>query len=317
MKVLLLGAGAVGSLFGARFAQSGHAVTLVGRPSHVAAVREHGLVVENGNREVVRLAAETEVPAGFAPDAALLTVKTFDLVRAATALAQRCAGPVPTLLPQNGLGAEEEAARTLAREGWREPGRWTVRAVHSVPATLLAPGVVRAAGAGEVLLPDLPAPDPRWEAVDRFERLFRESGFSVRRVGAFDREVWRKVLVNAAINPLSAVRGVPNGRLLRGAAREEAVGLLAEARLAAHYAGFDFDAAETVRDFERVARATARNRSSMLQDLERGRPTEIDAISGALLRIAQDHGVDLPRTRVVAEEVRRRTVGNVPRPQRS
>ncbi|MGD0250340.1 MAG: 2-dehydropantoate 2-reductase [Thermoplasmata archaeon] len=304
MKVVILGAGAVGSLFAARLAQAGHAVTLVGRPDHVAQIRASGLRVLDHGVELVPLVAVTELPDETVTEAAFVTTKTFDLAAAAATLARAVRSPVPTLLPQNGLGVEAIANDALASAGWSDPSRWTVRAVHSVPVTWVGPGVVRQAGTGEILLPETTGPTAF--CVRRFEQLFSGAGFTVRTVRAFDREVWRKVLINAAINTVTAVRGVPNGRLLEEPARGEALALLREALTVARAAGHEFSEEEAVRDFEHVARATAENRSSMLQDMDRGRPTEVDSISGALLRIAVAHGLDLPATRAVTEELRRR-----------
>jgi 2-dehydropantoate 2-reductase len=307
VRVLVVGAGAVGSLFGARLARAGHAVTLVGRPDHVAAIRASGLrILGPEGEEVDRVDAVSELPPGSTTDVALLTVKTFALASAATGLARAVETPVPTLLPQNGLGVEALAAAALSAGGWDDPSDWTVRAVHSIPVTWVGPGVVRAAGTGELLLPRSSGDGLLDSHVRRFEHLLSRAGFSVRTVTDFDREVWRKVLVNAAINPVTAIRGVTNGGLRAAPARSEALALLREARAVARVAGHDFPEEEAVRDFDRVVRATAANRSSMLQDLDRGRPTEIEAISGALLRIAAEHGLDLPATRAITDEVRRR-----------
>ena len=315
MNVIVLGAGAVGSLFGAKLARTGHSVTLVGRAAHVAAVRAHGLVVRNAQEEVVRLAAEVELGPGTKADAVLVTVKSFDLAAAMQELAEAIPTPIPTLMPQNGIGIEVRAEAALRKGGWPDPRRWMVRAVHSVPVTWLEPGMVREAGTGEILLALPHGHEPSDDCIHLFERLLRGAGFRVRLSPEFDRDVWKKLLVNAAINPLTAVRGVSNGALLEGEAHAVALTLLNEARSAARAVGFNFEEDEAVREFERVARATAQNRSSMLQDVDRGRPTEIDAISGELLRVAAQHGLSLPATRTIAEEVERRTSRSAGPPQ--
>lgn len=315
MRVVVLGAGAVGSLFGARFREAGHDVTLVGRQEHVRAIRTSGLTVLDDRPSVVRLDAATRVPSRGPLDAALVTVKTFDLAAATEGLARARPQPVPTLLTQNGLGVEETARASLAAGGWREPNPWVLRGVHSIPSTWVGPGTVRAAGAGELLLPEPGTTEVPADRVRAFVSLFESAGFRVRTVADLPREVWRKLLVNAAINPVTAVRGIPNGELRAGPARSEALALLREAVTTARSAGYPFSEPEAVRELDRVVEATAANRSSMLQDVERGRPTEIDAISGELLRVAAAHGLDLPSTRAVVEAVRRRAA--TPPPQRS
>ena len=303
VTVVLFGAGAVGSLFGARFAAAGRPVLLIGRADNVAAIRAHGLRVEGVGAGTFRCDAATDLPAGLPVDLALLTVKTFDLPFAAGALG-RAVPPTPVLLPQNGIGLSAVARSTLESAGWADPTPWIVRAVHSVPATWVGPGVVRAAGTGEVVLPDPPAGGRLARSIDAFVRLFRDAGIPVRTVPVIEREVWRKALVNAAINPVTAVHRVPNGQLSSGPLRDEASRLLREALAVANALGFDLSASEAEADLDRVVRATSGNRSSMLQDIERGRPTEIDAISGEILRLGGSRGLELPATRAIVGRIR-------------
>lgn len=303
MTIVIYGAGAVGSLFGARFAAAGHRVLLIGRPDHVAAIRERGLHVEGVGAGTFACDAATELPAGTAARLVVLGVKTFDLASAARDVGRRLA-PAPVLLPQNGLRVEPGVAAALASAGWPDARARLVRAVHTVPATLVAPGVVRAAGAGEVVLPVPADAGPSGDGARAFAQLFRDAGFSVRIVDSIEREVWRKAIVNAAINPVTAVHRVPNGALAAPPLREEAHALLVEAHAVAAAVGAAGPLAESEADLERVVRGTAENRSSMLQDLDRGRPTEIDAISGAILDLAIARGVDVPATRAAVERVR-------------
>ena len=315
MKITVVGAGAVGSLLGAYVARAGHSVELIGRPELVSAVREHGLRILAATEQVYRVEARARLEPGDSPDAVFLTVKTFDLAPVAEAVGRTLPQPVPVLLPQNGLGIERVASESLARGGWRSPTGWTVRAVHSVPATLVSPGVVGEGGSGGIILPDPSVAGPSASRVRVFHDLLEGAGFDVRFEKEFEREVWRKALLNAAVNPVTATLGIPNGELSQGPEREAALVLLGEARTAAAAAGFAFSEEELISDFDRLVRATATNRSSMLQDLDRGRPTEIDSISGEILRVASAHGFDLPATRRMIDEVRRRTGVGDPRPQ--
>jgi 2-dehydropantoate 2-reductase len=298
VRITVVGAGSVGCLFGARLAASGQSVRLIGRPESVRTLARNGIRVEGVDPGVWSVEATTSVDPGPEPDLVLLTVKTFDLVAAARALASAFRTPVPTLLPQNGLHIDVPVAAAVRAGGWTDPARVLVRAVNTVPAMLVAPGVVRQPGVGEVLLPD-PSVAGAAPAAGRFASVLATAGVPVRTVADLDLELWRKALVNAAINPVTAIHRVRNGRLLEPPYRAEAWTLLREAQRAAELAGFAFTNDEADRSLERVLRATAENRSSMLQDVERGRPTEIDEISGEILRTAAEHGVDLPATRKV------------------
>ena len=301
--VVVLGAGAVGSLFGARLAAAGNAVLLVGRPAHVRAIREGGLTVEGLDPGTFHLSAATELAPGTPADAVLVTVKSFDLAVAASTLA-RAIPPTATALLGNGLGIEVGAARALHEGGWKEPEASVVRAVHTVPATLLGPGRVRASGTGEVVFPSPESAGRAGAAVRTLVETFVGAGFRVRTTPTIELELWRKAAVNAAINPVTALRRVPNGALRDGPARQEAQLLLAEAVDVARAAGVDLSLETAVTDLDRVLAATAENRSSMLQDVERGRPTELDAISGEILRRGRAHGLKLPATELAVERLR-------------
>lgn len=308
MRILVVGAGAVGSLFAARLSASGESVELTGRAEHVRAIQARGLRVEGTGAGTFRPQAIPDLRSASTPEAILLTVKSFDLAAAAAALAARFPQMVPTLLPQNGLNVERAVVGPLRAVTHTDPTPWLVRSVNSVPATLVGPGVVRQAGDGEVVLLDPAAGGPSSRATAVFEGLFERAGIPVRLVQDLERELWRKALVNAAINPVTALHRVPNGRLQEEPYRTEAETLLREAQRAARAAGFVFSDAEADHDLDRVVRATAENRSSMLQDRDRGRPTEIDAISGEILRTASAHGIDLPATRSVVDRLRGGTV---------
>lgn len=305
MNVLVYGAGAVGSLFAARLAAAGHAVTIVGRASHVAAIRASGLEVQGVRPGRFSFSALEKLEAGASFDAVLLGVKTFDLQRAAHAVARSLGSPVPTLVPQNGLDVETHALRGLSEGGWTGAGATLVRCVHSIPATLVGPGVVRQAGDGEVLLPAAAAPPV--PAVETWAALLGTMGYPLRRLTDFLREVWRKAILNAAINPVTADHRVLNGQLRDDPWRGQALELLREARMVAEAEGIRFAADELEADLWRVVQATATNRSSMLQDVERGRPTEVEEISGQLLVLGERHRLDLPATRRAVARIRSRS----------
>lgn len=316
MKILLVGAGAVGSLLGALLQEGGNSVLLVGRADHAAAVQANGLRISGPRARVVRLDAASVVPAGGEAEVVVVTTKTFDLATAAAELA-RATPPRPTLFLQNGLGILAAARSALASGGWPDPATYAVRGVNSIPATWVGPGEVRETGLGEVLLPVPGEAGPAAGAARLFRMMLGGARVPVEAVPEFEREVWRKALVNAAINPVTAARGVTNGQLLEEPYRTEALELLGEALAVACAAGFDFTSEEVTRDFERIARATAANRSSMLQDLDRGRPTEIDAISGEILREAGRLELELPATRRIVAEVTARASRAPSRPQPS
>jgi 2-dehydropantoate 2-reductase len=304
MRILIYGAGAMGSLFGARLAAAGHSVTLVGRPAHVEAIRAQGLRVEGDGAGTFWPEATDQLRDGDPPEGILLTVKGFDLVEAASQIARHYKIPIPILLSQNGLGVEERVLSGLVDAGWPREGRKLVRFVHSVPATLVGPGIVRAAGRGTILLPE-GTPEERGGLAPWVE-LLASMGYPVELRADFSRALWEKLLVNAAINPVTADHGILNVRLLDDPWRGQALALLEEARRIAGRCGVDIPAEEAEARLWSIVRATARNRSSMLQDLERGRPTEIETISGGLVELARSFSERVPATQRALDRIRAR-----------
>jgi 2-dehydropantoate 2-reductase len=138
---------------------------------------------------------------------------------------------------------------------------------------------------------------------DGVATTFRAAGIPVRVEQDREREIWRKVLVNAAINPVTADHGIPNGRLLLDPYRGQALQLLDEALSVAQAEGVRFTDTDAQRELWRVVRATSDNRSSMLQDLDRGRRTEIDSISGAILDLGRQRGLSLPATDRIVQRI--------------
>ncbi len=306
MHVTVYGAGAIGSLLGARLAAAGHDLLLVGSAAHVTAIRDSGLCIEGEGAGTWRIPTATKLPHPLFADAVLMTVKGYDVESAAQALAAALAGPVPVLLPQNGLGIEDRFARGVARaDAGSRP--IAVRAVVTLPATTVRPGVVRQAGRGEVRLASptsVPTEMARW--IILFHDLLADAGVPVTYVPDLDRALWTKAVVNGAINPVTAAHGVLNGALARDPHREISERLLAEGIAAARAGGHALDREEVAAEFARTVRATAENRSSMLQDIDRGRRTEIGTISGVLWETGRAHGIAMPLTEEYIARIRAR-----------
>jgi 2-dehydropantoate 2-reductase len=304
VKILVVAAGAVGSVFAARLLQAGHDVEVVARPAHAAEIGKRGLRIEGVAPGTFPVRSTEELGDALRPDLLLLTAKTFDLPGVAAAVGHRFLDLPPTLLPQNGLHIEQGVVDSMRRAGVPDPAPSVVRAVTFLGATLERPGVVRQVSPGELLFQDESVGGPAAAATREFLAVFRSTSIQVRTVPDLPRELWRKAIVNAAINPITALSGITNGHVLDPEHRDTAIALVREAQRAARLAGFEFSDREVDDDLERVVRGTAENRSSMLQDWDRGRPTEVEAISGEVLREAARHGVDLPATREIVRQLR-------------
>ncbi len=140
------------------------------------------------------------------------------------------------------------------------------------------------------------------QALGPLEAALRSAKFNVEIVEDARSLIWGKLVINAAINPLTALLRVTNGELLERPSARKLMGRLAqEAALVAQAEGATLPFSNPIDTVEQVARKTAANRSSMLQDVLRGAPTEINAICGAVVKIAQKHGINTPANQICWE----------------
>jgi len=285
-NVTILGTGAMAMRFGAALARAGHRVTLVGTwLESLAMVDAHGIAVDAGST-VWTVPAAAALLGDVLPPAplVLVLVKAHQTHSVAPHAARLVSEDGLILTLQNGLGNRESLIEAAGEER-------VAAGVTSEGATVLGPGFVRIAGAG---MTTLGYAGPAAERVPRVARWLREAGFDVDTTADIDALLWRKLAVNCAINPLTALHSVPNGALLedRGLA-EQMAAAAREVGVVARRAGVQLGA-DPVALAREVALRTADNRSSMLQDVERGGLTEIDAICGAVVRAGRHLGVETP-----------------------
>lgn len=292
MRIAIFGVGALGCLFGARL--SPHAeVILVGRwPEQIAALERGPLHISEagGGERDVWLRATADVSAAGPADIALILTKAPKTEAAAQGAARVLAPGGLAITLQNGLGNLEVLARHVG------PERATL-GITTQGAALAGAGRLVAAGGGPTTLATRPAID---EQVRRFATLCALAGVDVRVAEDVDALLWGKLAVNAAINPLTALLRVPNGALLESPwAREVMRRAAGEVAAVAAARGIRLPFDDAGAQAEQVARQTAPNRSSMLQDVLRGAESEIEAINGAVMRAAESAGVDVPANRLL------------------
>lgn len=278
--ILIVGSGALGCLFAARLAQAGYAVNLLGSwVEGIDALNREGVtLLEADRRQSWPLRASHEPGDFTGAKLALVLVKAWQTSRAAAQLRECLAPDGLALTLQNGLGNRETLAAALGEErvGY---------GVITVGATLVGPGQVRWGGEGYISL----------TAHEDLAQLLRQAGFQVDLAENVTGLAWSKLVINAAINPLSALLNVPNGELLaRPSARQLCRQLAQEVAAVAAAQGIALTHSDPAAAAEEVAQRTAGNLSSMLQDVRRGAPTEIDAICGAVVRAARGVGLSAP-----------------------
>ncbi|MHB8585698.1 MAG: ketopantoate reductase family protein [Thermoplasmatota archaeon] len=283
MNVLVMGAGAMGSYLGASLARD-HDVTLVGRQAHVDAVNAHGLRITGGTERVVRLRATTSVHDAPRPELVLIAVKSYATRAAIEACASILRPATLVLTLQNGLGNIETLLEVVS------PTKLLAGAT-TMGVTLAVPGHIVYGGPGYLRIG---CPEATSAIAIPVVEACRTSGLDAELVEDVAAEIWAKVVVNVAINPLAAITGLRNGSLLELAPLRSLMDRSAEEAIAVAEAnGIALPEDVAVRP-RRVAELTAKNKSSMLQDVERGRRTEIDALSGEIVRRGEERGVAAP-----------------------
>ena len=297
MKTVIMGAGAMGNLFGGMLAFSGEEVWLVDiRKENVDAINAVGLTVERqGKIQIIGGNATTDVSSIGKADLVLLFVKTYDTEKAVSdALAAQDKNTVFLSL-QNGLGNEEAICSKVDR-------KQVMLGVTGQGATLLGPGHIRHAGWGKTYIGPL---DPGMS--DRAAQIaqgFRDAEIDTEVSPNIHELIWDKLLVNVGINALTALTDMKNGELLDYPETLRLMeALVSEAAEVAKKKGIRI-AGNPLEQTKSVIEATKANRSSMGQDIDYRRQTEIDAINGAVVREAEKLGLSVPFNRAVTDLVK-------------
>lgn len=282
MDIVVFGAGAMGSFFGGLLSRRNR-VTLVCRKEHADAIRRSGLRITGKTSLVARPRVATSVAGIRNANLVLVATKAYDTESAARSL-RRFATRATWLTLQNGLDNAEVLARTARR---------VVAGVTSHGVTFLRPGEIRHAGIGDTAIGAYAG--VKDADVEKVQALFDEAGVRARVSQDIRRDLWLKVLVNAGINPLAALTHLRNGYLVSTPPLASALAsIIAEGAAVARAEGVDIPDREATDLAVKIARRTRENKASMLQDVEHGRRTEIEAITGAILRAAARRGVPAP-----------------------
>ena len=291
VHIAVVGAGALGSVFAAALLRAGHAVTLLGRrPTPEITVCEPPCSVRDKPLHV-----ETNPGSISTADFVLMLVKTYDTAVATEGIAPYLSPETTLVTLQNGLGNVDRLREHL-------PDMQRVLAgVTSQAARRVSRGLILHTGEGPTMIGY--ANEIDYAAASAFAGILVNAGLPATATGDIDRFIWQKVAVNAAINGLTAVARVTNGELLKRPPLTEAAEILVD-EASAVASAYGYDLAGIHRTLKDTVAATAENRSSMLQDVEVGRPTEVDAIYGSLIAAGRAGGLATPALTVIDALVR-------------
>jgi 2-dehydropantoate 2-reductase len=297
MRIAVIGTGALACVFSAHLAAHADLVMLGTWPEGVRALADGGVQVTDPDGRTWRAAvsvSDDPTTTGVV-DFALVLVKSYQTERAARWARQVLREDGLALTLQNGLDNYPALIRELGPER-------AAAGVTYTAATMLGPGRVRHVASNTTYLGIEPHVPGRVQAL---ADLLNAAGLAAHAVEGIGGRLWGKAVANAAINPLTALGRVTNGALLDSPDRQALLAMLArEAAAVAGAAGVTLPFEDPVAYVESVCRNTAANRSSMLQDVEAGRRTEIDSINGIIAAVGKAHGVEVCANEVVWRLVR-------------
>lgn len=290
MKVVIIGAGAMGSIYGGFLAEAGNEVYFLDVfKEHVDNINNDGLWIEgtSGNRYIKGIKATSDPEEVGVVDLAIVFVKST-ITDLAIEQNKAVIGPETTVLTlQNGLGNIEKL-KTVVKESQ------IIAGTTSHGASLLGPGKIKHAGHGATVIGELDGSVT--ERINMIAEVFQNAkldpvAISENVMGL----IWDKLLVNVGINPVTAITNLKNGEILDyPEILKLSVDAVEEAMKVADALGIKLETPDAVEHFKEVSKVTGENTSSMLSDVLNKRKTEIDNINGAIVREGAKFGIDTP-----------------------
>ena len=295
MKIVIVGAGAIGSLFGALLAKN-NTVVLVGRAPHITVIQHNGLIINGKTHLHVKLSAvESVKDTPMSPDLILLTVKSYDTETAIKQTVPLIRDETLVVSLQNGLDNIEKMEHVVD-QGCIIAGVTTHGAIFSNP------GVIRHTGKGKTILGELDG--TRSKRLEDIVRLFNEAGIETQLSDDVVKEIWAKAIINSSINPLTAFFNCKNGYLLENPLLQKIVEAISEESTnIAQAEGLRLTAPDMIQRTKEVIRDTASNYSSMLQSVQQRKKTEIHSMNGKLVTIGKQHRMDTTLNKILVELV--------------
>jgi len=278
MNIIILGAGAIGSVYGAKLSRL-HRVTLVGGAAHVDAIQRDGLLMEGNTTGTFRLSASTTVEAIEPGTLILLTTKVNNNAAAIRPIVEKLPEAVTIVCVQNGLYSED-IVKTLVGDR-----ALVLRAITQVGGVLVRPGVVDNTVVGYTLLES-------HSQSSMIAELLTAAGLDGRIITDIKKEMWRKAVFNCVINPTTSLLGCEVGGIADPRLNELKQQIIDECVAVAKADGVVFDD-DFIALIDKVF-AGARTIASMRQDLMKGRKTEIDHMNGAVADLGRKYGIPCP-----------------------
>jgi len=298
MKIVVVGAGAMGCLFAAFLSKSKEEVWLLDRNKESAAkLNETGISLEGVSgiwQAKVKTTANVQEIAKA--DLILLFVKSFHTKQVAEQIKPFLGANTKVLTLQNGLGNIEIMSETIGEER-------IIGGVTNEGATLIDKGLIRHAGRGETIIGTIDGKTP--VEMRAIREIFNKVGFETKMTRDIKSLIWSKLIINVGINALTAITRLPNGKLTEFEGTKRILrDAVTEATRIAKRKRIKLIFDDPLAKVEAVCEETSSNLSSMLQDILRKKRTEIDSINGVIVRLGQELGISVPTNKLLVDLIK-------------
>lgn len=310
MRILVFGAGAVGSLLGGMLARTGHEVWLLGRAAHLDAIEKNGLEISgiwgNYRTKALELASSAEEikSKNLSFDLILFTVKSYDTKSAIAQAASFMSDSTTLLSFQNGLGNIEAILEKIKPEQFL--------AGRIITGVEMEPGKIKVTvSADDLVIGSLPNLRAIYSA-DKAVQLFNMAKVKARAVPDIFTYIWAKVIYNCALNGICAIHGIPYGKILDNPeTKRKMEEVVRECYAVALKKGIVLDPPDAESYLKlligKLIPLTATHYPSMLQDIQKAKRVEIEALNGAIAKLGRELGVPTPANQNITDQINKKS----------
>jgi 2-dehydropantoate 2-reductase len=290
--IAVVGAGAVGSFYGAMLARAGHRVTLIGRPAHVHAITRNGLKLDlatSSTTEIIQIEASTELSSLHIADLVLFCVKSTDSASVALQIAPHLSPNALIMSLQNGVENSNLIAKQVANV--------VIPCVVYVATEIPTPGCVKHHGRGDLVIGTMLASRLRYpqKTLQEIVELFDSAQIPVQISPNVMADLWSKLMINCAFNAISGLAQIQYGKLAAlEPVRSTQTALVKEVIAVAHADGIHLSETVALQAVEQISVTMGSQKSSTAQDMARSKLSEIDHLNGFIVRRGQALGVATP-----------------------
>src|SRR3989344_6088896 len=286
MKIIILGAGGIGSMAGALLSREND-VLLVGREAHADKINKDGLKISGCINKNFKVKAATEIVEMDEGTLVILCTKVVDSEAAIKKIRHLIKKNNIILCLQNGLGSEDIVKGIVKCK--------VIRGITTAGTTFLEAGKVSCSNIGDIFI-------KQSDVSEKICRIFKKAGLPAQVDKNIKERIWKKTIVNCVMNPLTAIFGVKNGALLKDTGL--IMPIIDELLAVAEKEDLKFDRRETFSMVIKIIKDSAENKSSMLQDILKGKKTEVNFLNGKIIELAEKHKINVPANKMLFSMVK-------------